>query len=61
MNETLILSEFRAVFKKSMKTEAVFTKTEMNNEWDVVLEIQAVLKKHSYWSCIYQDIHLWVI
>ena len=35
MNKTLILTKICAVLKKSIETEAVFTKIEMNNEWNV--------------------------
>ena len=35
MNETLIFFKIQAVLKKSIETEAVFTKREMNNEWNV--------------------------
>ena len=35
MNETLIFFKIRDVFLKSIKTEAVFTKTEMNHDLNV--------------------------
>ena len=35
MNETLIFFKIRDVFLKTIETDAVFTKTEMNNEWKV--------------------------
>ena len=35
MKETLIFDKIQLCWKKSMETEAVFTKSEMNNERNV--------------------------
>ena len=52
----LLFSSKYEVCWKSIETEAVFTKTEMNNEWNVdFLQNTSCFKKYRDWSCIYQD------
>ena len=42
--------------QKGIETEAVFTQTGMNNEWNVTfLRNKRCMKKVGDWSCIYQD------
>ena len=46
MNETFIRFKIRAVLKKSIETEAVFTKTEMNNEWNINFRQNTDIGRH---------------
>ena len=55
MKEMFIFFKRPDMFK-TIETETVFTKTEMNKkESFIFFEIQGVFRKYQEWSCIYQD------
>ena len=55
MIETLISFKIK-VWSKSIDNQAVFTKTEINKEWNVnFLKNKDVIEKYQQSSCIYQD------